>query len=112
MRQVLCITALFAAVSAAAFAEDWTGKLLDATCLDQQQQERTVACDATKATTAFALDVAGKIYKFDIPGNAKAVAAMKYRPDPTDPNASREIKAKVTGTEAAGMILVETVGLQ
>jgi hypothetical protein len=97
VRQYLYITALFAACSAAALAEDWTGKLLDGTCLDQQQQEKTVACDATQSTIAIALDVAGKIYKFDIP---------------TDPNASKEIKTKLTGTEAAGMILVDTIGLQ
>jgi hypothetical protein len=104
---------LFAILSLSimAWAEDWSGKLIDATCHDQQQQEKTVSCDATLATTAFALDVQGKVYKLDAPGNAKAATALKYRAVPSDPSASNEVKAKVTGTEAGGMILVETIGL-
>ncbi len=106
---------LFAGLSIAAHAEDWTGKLIDATCNDQGKQEKTVSCDATAATTAFALDVSGKIFKLDAAGNAKAATALKYRADPApDPSKPRlpEVKAKVTGTEAGGMILVESIGLQ
>jgi hypothetical protein len=114
MRNSLYALILLAGLSMTAWSEDWTGKLIDATCNDQQQHEKTISCDATKATTAFALDVSGKIFKLDEPGNAKAATALKYRADPADPSkgSSTEVKAKITGTEAGGMILVETVGLQ
>ncbi len=115
MRNSLYALVLFAGLSTTAWGEDWIGKLIDATCNAQQQNEKTISCDATKATTAFALDVMGKIYKLDDPGNAKAATALKYRAaEPSDPSkgSSTEVKAKITGTEAGGMILVETVGLQ
>ena len=118
--QLLAFTTLF---STAAFAEDWTGKLIDATCNDQREQEKTVSCEANMTTSVFALNVAGKIYKFDAGGNTKAAAALKYRagstsgPAVTLPVAQPvtqpgEVKATVTGTEAGGMIMVEKVGLQ
>lgn len=112
MRRLLPAILLLGGWQFPALAEDWSGKLIDATCNDQQQQQKTIPCDATKATTAFALDVAGKIYKLDPPGNLKAATAMKYRPAPEDPKKINEVNAKVTGTEVSGMILVETIGLQ
>jgi hypothetical protein len=112
MRDPFCALTLLICLAVSLFAEDWSGKLIDASCADQQQHEKTVSCDASKSTTQFALDVDGKIYKLDPPGNAKAIAAMKYRADPADAKASTDVKAKVTGTEAGGMILVETIGLQ
>lgn len=112
MIRIAWLIALAIGLSTWAKAEDWTGNLIDAVCNDQP--EKTVPCDATTATTAFALDVAGKIYKLDIPGNTKALAAMKYRAAPA-PDATKApttvVKAKVTGTEAGGMILVESIGL-
>jgi len=114
MKRFLGAAVLLGSLSIAAMAEDWSGKLIDATCNDQREHEKTISCDATKATTAFALDVSGKIYKLDAAGNAKAATALKYRadtPDPSNPQ-STEVKAKVTGTEAGGMILVENIGLQ
>ncbi len=112
MRQISTAILLFALASVPALAEDWTGKLVDAACIEQQQQQKTIPCGATKATTAFALDVSGKIFKLDPPGNLKAATAMKYRPDPGDPTKPADVKAKVTGTEVSGMILVETIGLE
>jgi hypothetical protein len=114
MKPILHVVALSMVLSMMALAEDWTGKLIDATCNDQREHEKTVSCDATKATTAFALDVLGKIYKLDAVGNTKAAAALKYRADPSEPSKpeSTEVKAKITGTEAGGMILVDTIGLQ
>ena len=121
MRKSLYVLALAAGLCISAQAESWTGKLIDATCNEQQQHEKTVSCDATRATTVFALDVTGKIFKLDVAGNAKAVTALKYRaeprPEPSDPatppkSESPEVKATVTGTEAGGMLLVETIDLQ
>ena len=72
-------------------------------------------CDANSATTVFALDVSGKIYKLDPVGNTKAAAALKYRAAPA-PDASGQtstvVKAKITGAEGGGIIVVETISLQ
>jgi hypothetical protein len=115
MRKPLCTLLMATALAMVAHAEDWTGNLIDSVCNDQKEHTKTISCDATTATTAFALDVAGTIYKLDAPGNIKAAAAMKYRavpaPDPSKPP-STEVKAKITGTEAGGMILVDSIGLQ
>jgi hypothetical protein len=115
MKMTLRLLALMTGLSMAAFAEDWTGKLIDATCNDQRAQEKTVSCDANAATSVFALNVAGKIYKLDPTGNSKAAAALKYRvgaPSAPQPVPVSEVRATVTGTEAGGMIMVEKVGLQ
>jgi hypothetical protein len=115
MKKMLSILALSMGLSMAAHAEDWTGKLIDATCNDQRDKEKTVSCDATSQTTAFALDVSGKIFKLDAGGNTKAAVALKYRANsPSDPAKPKPagLQANVTGTEAGGMILVESIGLQ
>lgn len=113
MRRVLYLLVLAVGASLTAYADDWTGDLVDAVCA--QQQEKTVPCDATLSTTVFALDVSGKIYKLDPAGNAKAAAALKYRAAPV-PDASghvpTEVKAKITGTEGGGIIVVETISLE
>jgi hypothetical protein len=113
VKRVLYLLVLATGLSLTAYAEDWTGNLVDAVCADQK--EKTVPCDASGATTVFALDVAGKIYKLDPVGNTKAAAALKYRAAPV-PDASGQlptiVKAKITGTEGGGIIVVETISLQ
>jgi hypothetical protein len=113
MKKVLSVLALAAALSITAFADDWTGNLVDAVC--SEQKEKTVPCDANGSTTTFALDVTGKLYKLDPAGNTKAAAALKYRAAPV-PDASGNlptvVKAKITGTEGGGIIVVETISLQ
>jgi len=47
MRRFVSTAALFGALSMAALAESYSGKLLDAPCYDQQKQ--AIACDATPA---------------------------------------------------------------
>ena len=79
MRRVLFVLAFSAVFSMLALAENWSGKLLDATCYDQQK--KAASCDATSATTAFALDASGTIYKLDADGNSKAADALKNRAD-------------------------------
>jgi hypothetical protein len=111
--RTLCLLALVTGLSVTAHADDWTGNLLDAVC--SEQKEHTVPCDATAETTAFALDVSGTIYKLDPAGNVKAAAALKYRaPSMSDPSKpeSTAVKAKITGTEAANTIVVDTISLQ
>jgi hypothetical protein len=113
VKRVLYLLVLAAGLSLTVYADDWTGNLVDAVCADQK--EKTVPCDATAATTVFALDVSGKIYKLDPVGDTKASAALKYHAAPI-PDASGHVPtavtAKITGTEGGGIIVVETISLQ
>jgi len=96
-----------------AFAESWSGQLIDSGCYDKQQS--ATGCDATGATKSFALNVSGKVYKLDASGNQKATAALKNRADraadPSKPQ-STEIMAKVDGTEHDGTIAAQTIDVQ
>jgi hypothetical protein len=104
--------ALSSVLPIAALAENWSGKLLDATCYDQQK--KAAMCDATSKTTAFGLEVSGTFYKFDRNGNTKATAALKNRADRADPAKpqSTEVMAKVEGSEKGGIIAVENLDVQ
>ena len=107
--------ALSAALSMTAFAGDWSGKLVDVTCNDTKEQTKAMSCDATTATTSFAIDVNGKMYKLDANGNSKAAAALRDRADRSaDPAKalSTSYTAKVSGTEKDGVITVESVNVQ
>jgi len=109
-RYFLAVSLTFAAV---AFAGSWSGKLIDASCYEKQQN--ATGCDATGATTSFALDVSGKVYKFDASGNEKASTAVKNRADraadPSKPQ-SGAIMARVEGTDKGGTIAAESIEVQ
>ena len=71
------LLALFSLASALCFADSWTGKLVDATCVDQAQG-KAANCMPTAKTAAFALDTGdGKVFRLDAAGNAKAVTMLK-----------------------------------
>ncbi len=113
MRKTFYLLALSAALSTVAFAESYTGKLLDATCY--QSTNKAENCNASGATTAFALQVSGKVLNLDESGNQKAAAAVKNRADrAVDPNQlqSAGIMAKVEGTEAGGTITTQSIDIQ
>jgi hypothetical protein len=120
MRRILTLCACVAVFSALALAESWTGRLVDASCIDQQkgQQKTEATCDPTSSTTMFALEVSGKVHKFDDAGNAKAAEALKSRADrsanPNNPAAppSTKIAAKVTGTKEGENLKVEAIEVQ
>ena len=95
-----------------ALAANYSGKLLDASCYDQQK--KADSCNATSSTTAFAIEVSGTVYKLGSAGNTKASAAIKNRADRSDPSKpqSAEIVAKVDGAEKGGIISVESIEVQ
>jgi hypothetical protein len=113
MRKLLSLLAFSSVFAMLAFAGDWTGKLIDASCYSQQKSAAT--CAATSTTTAFALDVSGKVFTLDASGNSKATSAMKGRADraadPSNP-ASKDVLAKVSGTESGGTITVDSIDVQ
>lgn len=137
MKIALSTIALMAVLSTASFAADFNGKLMDATCVDQNHSGTSSAttssttsttpssgtsasstkasCNATTATTAFALEANGKTYKLDSSGNTKAAEAIKSRADRSaDPAKamSESYTAKVSGTESNGEISVQSIDIQ
>ena len=112
MRKILLPITLFGVFAMSAFAGSYSGKLLDASCYDQQKKAES--CGATSTTTAFALEVSGTVYKLDTAGNSKASDAIKNRADRTDPTKppAKEIMAKVEGTEKGGLISVDSIAVQ
>lgn len=113
MRKLLCAIGVSTLFSTLALAGNWSGKLLDAKCYDEQKQAG--ACTATTRTNAFALESDGKIFKLDAAGNSKAAAALKNRADrsanPANPE-PKEVHAQVSGTEKDGMIAVESIDVR
>ncbi len=73
MRLSYKLGTLFVFVSALAWAETWTGRLVDANCADPQKIE---ACTPSNSTTSFALHSGEKMYKFDAEGNKKAADSV------------------------------------
>ena len=110
MRRILTFCACGAVFGMLAFGETLTGRLLDASCYDQQKNAAT--CDPTASTTTFALLVSGKAVKLDDGG--KVAEALKNRADrSTDPaKPSSQIMAKVTGTKEGDIVKVEAIEVQ
>jgi hypothetical protein len=113
MRSILIATASIAIFAGLCLAETFNGKLIDASCADQQQSAGS--CAPTASTTAFAIDVSGKVYRLDDDGNAKAMAALKDRADRmADPNATpkTDVRARIKGTLEGATLKVESIEVQ
>ena len=110
MRSILIATACAVLFAAVCLAETFKGKLIDASCAEQQQSAGT--CSPTPSTTAYAIDVSGKVYRLDADGNMKAAEAVKSRA--SDPNAvaKSDIKATVKGTLDGATLKVESIEVQ
>jgi len=98
-----------------AFADDFQGRLLDASCYAQQKS--STSCDPSSATTAYILYVGNTAYTLDSAGSEKVGKALKTRADRSaNPNApaSSQVMAKVTGAKSGGdnTIQVETIEIQ
>ncbi len=104
---------MLAVLAVMAFAETWTGKLVDANC--GKDQADPSACTVTDTTKSFALQVGEKVYRLNEEGNTKVIAALKDRADrmKDESDASKApIVAKLTGTFDQDMIKVESVQVQ
>jgi hypothetical protein len=111
MQKILRLTAITGLFAAFAFAENYSGRLLDATCIDQGKSK---VCDPTSTSSRFALNVDGKIYRLDDAGNAKAVEALKNRADrQKDPGAPvNTVTAKVDATKEGDVLKVDAIEVQ
>ena len=110
MRRILTLGAALLFVSAAAFAETFSGTLVDASCAQQQKE---AVCSPTASTEAFAIQVSGKTLKLDADGNKKAAEALKESNKSADrakdPSASNPVMATVQGTLKGDEIKVESI---
>jgi len=115
MRRIVCLLGILTASSFLAFADDFQGRVLDASCYAQQKS--STACDPSSATTAYMLYVGDTAYTLDSAGSQKVAQALKARADlSANPNApaGTQVMAKVTGTKPAGdnTIKVDNVDIQ
>jgi hypothetical protein len=114
LRRSVTLFALLTVFSVLMFAKSFQGRLIDATCYNQQKS--ATACDPTSTTTAFALLVSNQAYMLDAAGNTKAADALKSRADrsanPSQPS-STHVTAKVSGTVGADNTLkADTITVQ
>lgn len=94
-------------LSAAAFAESWTGTLVDTMCKGKDLAGHTTKCALSCAKSGFGIVLAdGKFVKFDEAGNAKAVAALKATAKESD------LKVKISGKLDGETVKVEKIELQ
>jgi hypothetical protein len=103
---------MFAAMG---YAENWTGKLIDASCHNRSQQNPAdskdntdiASCAASASTTSFAIQTSdGKVYTLDAAGNAKASTAMKGNPD------NKSAMATVSGTMEGQTVKVDSISVR
>lgn len=105
MRKLIVSFGLFAA---AAFAETWTGTVVDVMCHGKDLATHSTKCATSPgcAKSGYGLVTAdGKFVKFDETGNSKALAALKAT------TKEKDLKATVTGTMDGDVIKVEAVTL-
>lgn len=117
MRKAVRLSAFLAILATAAFAETWSGKLVDANCATQaksgasSQSSAESSCTPTASTTAFAIKTGSKVLKLDDAGNTKAADALKTRENGANRSKSEnaEMTATVKGTLSGDTIQVQSI---
>jgi hypothetical protein len=99
--------AAFALSSTLAFAETWTGTVVDVMCKNNDLASHTRDCAVSCAKSGYGIVLAdGRFIKFDERGNVKALAALKAT------SKDKELKAKVTGALKDEVIQVESIQIE
>jgi len=111
MQRIMTLGLVLVFASALAFADSFTGRLVDANCA---AQGANTTCAPTASTASFALEVSGKMLKLDAEGNKKAAQALKDSNSSADrskdPNgAASQVTAKVEGKLSGNEIQVDTI---
>lgn len=107
MKQLLGMSAALALLSVSAFAETWSGTIVDTMCKGQDVANHTRQCALNCAKSGFGLVTGdGKFVKFDEAGNAKALAALKAS------KKEKDLRAKVTGTLDDNVIQVASIEVE
>lgn len=103
MKKLFFVFSLF---SIAAFAETWSGTVVDVSCKGKDLSSHTKKCALGCAKSGFGIVTAdGTFIKFDEAGNAKALAALKATSKDTD------LKATVSGKMDGDVIQVESISI-
>ena len=98
---------LLLVLASTAFADTWTGTVVDILCKGKDLAGHTAKCAVSCAKGGYGLAQAdGKFLKFDEAGNAKALAALKAT------TKEKDIKAKITGTIEDDVIQVQKIEIQ
>ena len=115
MKTIATLGLALGAFAAMGYAENISGKLVDAACHDKSQQNPAdtkekndiAACEATASTTSFAIQTSdGKVFKLDAAGNAKASTALRGNPDNKNPMAT------VSGTMEGQTVKVDSISVR
>jgi hypothetical protein len=93
--------------ASSAFAETWSGTLVDVMCKGKDLAGHTAKCAVSCAKSGYGLVLAdGKFVKFDEGGNAKALAALKSTAK------EKDMKAKVSGSFDGETVQVSSIELE
>lgn len=107
MKQLLSLTAAGALFAGFAFAETWTGTVIDTMCKAKDPATHTRKCALGCAKSGFGIVLSdGKFVKFDDQGNTKTVAMLESA------SKDKDLKVKVSGKLAGDTIQVESISLQ
>lgn len=101
----LAIPAL--ALAPLAFAESWTGTVVDVMCKGKDVASHTRQCAVNCAKGGYGLVLSdGKFVKFDERGNSKTLTMLKTA------SKDKDLKVKVSGTLDGEVIQVSAIELQ
>lgn len=107
MKRILLLSIALPLLTIGAFAETWTGTLVDVMCKGKDLSSHTAKCAVSCAKSGYGLVLSdGKFVKFDEGGNAKALVALKS----TDKE--KDLKAKVSGSLDGDTVRVSSIDLQ
>jgi hypothetical protein len=107
MKRIAMLTAAAALLSAAAFAESFSGTVVDVACKGKDLASHSRKCAIGCAKSGYALVTSdGKFLKFDEAGNAKALAALKATSKESD------LKANVEGTMDGDVLNVTSIAIE
>jgi len=114
MLRTMMLSAVLAGGCTAAHGETFVGRLLDAWCATPRANG---FCTPDDTTTAFALQIPGKLLKLDAEGNRKAAGALRESSNngdhAKDPNAPvSQVTARVEGTVGDDELKVEAIQIQ
>ena len=103
MKRFLMASLVF---SSFAFAETWSGTLVDVMCKGKDLASHTTKCALGCAKSGFAVVLSdGKFLKLDEGGNGKALAALKAT------SKEKDLKVKVSGKLEGETIQVDSLSL-
>jgi hypothetical protein len=101
------LVAVSLALASVAFADSWTGTVVDVMCKGKDVANHTRQCALACAKGGYGLVLSdGKFVKLDETGNAMTLSKLKTS------SKDKDLKAKVTGKLDGEVIQVETIELQ